>query len=192
MFRERPTAQIQKLKDENERLKSQLEQQERLAAEQQKQIDSMKQLCDELGQQCDLATQSVNLPHDQPIGTHGYGVRMITVAVNLARAVGLRGADRVRKFFFEWLGLRQKTPSRTSIRNWLQRLGIGRMKEPLGDNEDLVFMADHSNQIGTEKVLAVLGVKASAMPVPGQALRHEHVHQRKSYAGQTCLGVVCG
>ena len=33
-----------------------------------------------------------------------------------------------------------------------------------------------------------LGVKASAMPAPGQALRHEHVHQRRSYAGQTCLG----
>lgn len=97
--REALSQQIQKLKDENERLKSQLEQQERLAAEQQKQIDSMKQLCDELGQQCDLATQSVNLPHDQPIGTHGYGVRMITVAVNLARAVGLRGAHRVLKFF---------------------------------------------------------------------------------------------
>lgn len=49
------------------------------------------------------------------------------------------------------------------------------MKEPLGEDEDLVFMADHSNQIGTEKVLAVLGVTVSSMPAPGQALQHQHV-----------------
>lgn len=49
------------------------------------------------------------------------------------------------------------------------------MKEPLGQDEDLVFMADHSSQIGTEKVLAVLGVKASEMPEAGQALQHRHV-----------------
>ncbi len=60
------------------------------------------------------------------------------------------------------------------------------MKEPLGDNEDLVFMADHSNQIGTEKVLAVLGVKASAMPAPGQALRHEHVRILDLKPGSQC------
>ncbi|MDA1052864.1 MAG: hypothetical protein O3C40_20620 [Planctomycetota bacterium] len=91
-------------------------------------------------------------------------MRMIALAVNLARSVGLRGATRVIKLFFEWLGLKCKTPSRTSIRNWLQRLGIAKMNEPLGDHEDLVIMADHSNQIGTEKMLAVLAVKTSALP----------------------------
>ncbi len=120
--RETLRQQIEKLKDENERLKSQLEQRDRLAAEQQSQLDSMKQLCDELGKQCDLATQSVNLPQDQPIGTHGYGVRMITVAVNLARAVGLRGAARVLKIFLNGSvfikGLRRDHQFETGFSGW--------------------------------------------------------------------------
>lgn len=91
--------QVQKLKDENQRLRSQLEQQRRRADVQRKQIESLSERCDELGQQVQLAKQSVNLPLDQPIGTHGYGVRMITLAANLGRSVGLRGAHRVLKIF---------------------------------------------------------------------------------------------
>jgi hypothetical protein len=34
-------------------------------------------------------------------------------------------------------------------------------------------MADHSNQIGPEKVLVVLGVRASQLPPPGETLEHE-------------------
>lgn len=34
-------------------------------------------------------------------------------------------------------------------------------------------MADHSNQIGPEKALVVLGVQASQMPPPGKTLKHE-------------------
>lgn len=91
--------QIEKLKDENERLRSQLDQQSRLVAEKQKEVDSLKEQCDELGQQFKVAQQSVNLPQDQPIGTHGYGLRMISLAINLGRSVGFRGAHRVLKIF---------------------------------------------------------------------------------------------
>jgi len=36
-------------------------------------------------------------------------------------------------------------------------------------------MADHSNQIGQDKALAVIGIRASNMPPPGVAIRHEDV-----------------
>jgi hypothetical protein len=49
------------------------------------------------------------------------------------------------------------------------------MKQPMDANESLVIMVDHSNQIGTEKVLLALGVDAGAMPEPGKALTHEDV-----------------
>jgi hypothetical protein len=62
-----------------------------------------------------------------------------------------------------------------SISNWLQRLGIAELHQRLKPNEDLVVMVDHSNQIGTEKVLVALGVNASALPEPGKALTHEDV-----------------
>jgi hypothetical protein len=72
-------------------------------------------------------------------------------------------------------GLEQGTPTRTAIRNWLQRLGIAEMQQPLKSDEDLVIMVDHSNQIGTEKVMVALGVNASELPEPGTALTHENV-----------------
>ena len=47
------------------------------------------------------------------------------------------------------------------------------------DDEPVPFfhklMVDHSNQIGTEKVLVALGVNASELPEPGNSLTHEDV-----------------
>ncbi len=100
---------------------------------------------------------------------------MISLAVNLARSVGLRGAERVLRLVFDWLGVEQDTPTRTAIRNWLQRLGIAELQQPLQPNESLVIMVDHSNQIGTEKVMVALGVNASELPEPGKPLTHENV-----------------
>jgi hypothetical protein len=110
---------------------------------------------------------------------------MISLAVNLARSVGFRGAERTLQVFFEWLGIERSLPSRTSIRNWLARLGIDEMKQPLDSSESLVIMVDHSNQIGAEKVMLALGVNAEAMPEPGKALRHEDVRVLEVKPGDT-------
>lgn len=173
--RESQVAQNRRISDENRELKAQLERQAQQLRQQQQKIDTFNQRIAELEKQRAAAMQSVNLPEDPPLGTHGYGVRMISLAVNLARSVGLRGAERVLRLFFQWLGIAQNTPTRTSIRDWLQRLGIAEMQRPPGPQEDLIVMLDHSNQIGTEKVLVALGVNALALPEPGNALKHEDV-----------------
>jgi hypothetical protein len=49
------------------------------------------------------------------------------------------------------------------------------MQQPLMPDEDLVIMVDHSNQIGTEKVLVALGVNAGELPESGETLKHENV-----------------
>jgi hypothetical protein len=144
-------------------------------ARQQRQIEALRRRCLELEKERDEARRVVHLPADPPLTTHGYGARMISLAVNLAKSVGLRGAERVLKWFFEWLGVSRKLPTRTTIRSWLQRLGVAELKQPLAPSEDLVMMADHSVQIGTEKVLVTLGVKASELPESGTALQHHHV-----------------
>ena len=113
------------------------------------------------------------LPADPPLGKHGFGARMICLAVNLARVVGLRGAHRALKVFFEWLNVEQRIPHPTTIRNWLLRVGVAAMREPWEHSEDCFWMADHSNQIGPEKALVVVAVPASKMPPPGETLKHE-------------------
>ena len=162
-----------RLREEMKELEAQLDQQTQ--QRQQQEINALRQQVAELQKELDEAKQSVNLPEDRPVATHGYGARMISLAVNVARSVGLRGAERVLRLVFDWLGVAQETPTRTSIRNWLQRLGIAELQQPLKPNEDLVIMVDHSNQIGTEKVMVALGVNASELPEPGKALTHENV-----------------
>lgn len=115
------------------------------------------------------------LPDDPPIASHGFGARMISLCVNVARKVGLRAAEGVLQIVFEWFGCDQRVPDWTSIRGWMQRLGVAALDEPVEKADDWVWMADHSNQIGTEKVLTVLAVRASELPEPGTPLTHEDV-----------------
>jgi len=173
--RETQLAKVRELSQQTAELQSQIEQQQKQLQQKEEEIEALIQRAIEAEKERDQAKQSVNLPKDPPIGTHGYGARMISLAVNLARSVGLRGAVRTLQVFFKWLGIDRAIPSRTSIRNWLQRLGIDEMKQPLDPSESLVMMVDHSNQIGTEKVMLALGVDAAAMPEPGKPLTHQDV-----------------
>jgi len=68
------------------------------------------------------------LPADPPIGTHGYGARMICLSVNLAKIVGLRPASRVLKIIFDWLEVEQKVPCATAkavsvrdVKQWVEK-----------------------------------------------------------------------
>lgn len=116
------------------------------------------------------------LPADPPVGSHGYGARMVCLSVALAQAVGFRGAERVLRIVFEWLGVEVKLPSFTTIRHWFQRVGLATVKEPLEKADDWVWLADHSNQIGPEKVLSVLAIRGSQLPEMGTTMQHEDVH----------------
>jgi hypothetical protein len=100
---------------------------------------------------------------------------MICLAIRLARVVGLRPSARALKVFWEWLGIERPLPEWTTIRTWLMRVGVGVLEEPLEEADDWVWMVDHSNQIGPEKVLVALGVRASQLPPPGETLQHEDV-----------------
>ena len=122
-----------------------------------------------------LDKSPVRLPEDPPMSTHGYGARLVSLCVNVAQKVGLRGTQAVLQIVFEWLGLEQKVPDWTTIRNWMQRLGVAALEEPAEPADDWIWMADHSNQIGPEKAFVVLGVRASQLPPPGTPLTHANV-----------------
>jgi hypothetical protein len=55
------------------------------------------------------------------------------------------------------------------------RMGVAALEAPIEQADDWIWMADHSNQIGQEKALAIIGLRASKMPSPGTAIRHEDV-----------------
>jgi hypothetical protein len=100
---------------------------------------------------------------------------MVCLAVELAQVVGFRASERVLKIVFEWFGVNQKLPGFTTIRHWMQRLGVATLDQPIEEADDWVWLADHSNQIGAEKVMGVLAIRSSELPEPGHAIQHEDV-----------------
>lgn len=124
-----------------------------------------------------LQMQGPTLPDDPPLPNHEYGPKMISLAINCARTVGLRAAERVLALFRDWLGVDIRIPTWSTIRTWLLRVGLAQIADPTTFEraDDWVWLVDHSNQIGQDKVLLVLAVRASRIPPPGQALRHEDV-----------------
>jgi hypothetical protein len=122
-----------------------------------------------------LVRTPCRLPDDPPLKGHHFGPRMISLAVNLVRRVGLRAAEQVLQLVCEWLGVKQPIPAWTTIRTWVLRLGVAALREPVERADDWVWMADHSNQIGQEKVLVGLGMRAGQMPPPGETIKHQNV-----------------
>jgi hypothetical protein len=77
------------------------------------------------------------------------------------------------KIIFDWLGIDTTIPSWDSIRCWACRVGVAQLQQVPEQADDWIWMSDHSNQIGTEKVLQILGIRASNLPPPGQTLRRQ-------------------
>jgi hypothetical protein len=55
------------------------------------------------------------------------------------------------------------------------RVGYYKLMRPKEKAEDWVWIVDHTYQLGTHKCLVILGLRLSALPAPGQCLRHEDV-----------------
>lgn len=123
-----------------------------------------------------LRKQPLRFPDDPPLPCHEYGPMMIAMCVELVRRVGLRAAPDVLKIVFDALRIEvKKLPDWTTVRTWALRVGVAAIERPIEPADDWIWFADHSNQIGREKVLSVLGIRACRLPPPGRPLRHEDV-----------------
>lgn len=117
------------------------------------------------------SARASNLSDRRPSGCH-YSVELITLAVNLARCLGLRPTVRAMKVVFEWLGRDQQLPSYQTIRIWMQRMGYNRMTEAK-KMEGATWLVDHTIQMGKEKVLTITRVKKSNSLLHGKQLKHK-------------------
>jgi hypothetical protein len=126
---------------------------------------------------------AVKLPvGDIPAGQQ-YGAGLITLCVNLASQIGLRPTVRALRVVFPWLQAGERIPTYQSIRGWMQRIGLDRQERAAPATGE-VWLTDHTNQIGTEKVLTVMRVRDSHGPHPGVALRHQDVELLAMVPGQ--------
>ena len=108
---------------------------------------------------------------------HHYGVQHVLVVVSLvlSAATSLRGAGRALAVMQACSKLVPGSPSWSSTRLWVLRLGyykLTRAKEP---GDDWVWIVDHVVQTGPEKYLLIVGIRLSAMPAVGEYLTHADV-----------------
>lgn len=159
--------QVVELKTQNEQLVSRVKQT-------QKELDQAQQLLRHAHLEIQqLHKQPITLKNDLPLPHHSYGPKMISLCINLSKSLGFRPARRALEIIFQWLQIKTEIPTWDSMRSWACRVGIAELEKPVQASDDWIWMADHSNQIGKEKVLQIIGIRASELPPRGSTLRHE-------------------
>jgi hypothetical protein len=90
--------------------------------------------------------------------------------------VAMRAVPRVFAILYHRLEATTVIPAASSVRWWLQRLGLYALRGPLPRTGEWVLLIDHSVQIGTLKACVILGVRLGDLPYPRRALRFEDMH----------------
>jgi hypothetical protein len=108
---------------------------------------------------------------------HQYGVQQVLVVVSLvlASATSLRGAGRAVAVMQACSGVVSWSPSWSSTRLWLLRLGYYKLTRSKEEGSDWVWIVDHVVQTGQEKCLLIVGIRLSAVPAVGGYLTHADV-----------------
>ena len=83
-----------------------------------------------------LENQPLRLPIDPVLPCHHYGPKMIALSINLAQKVGLRRAESALQLFHDAYGIETKVPCWTTIRTWMQRVGVAAIDLPLEAADD--------------------------------------------------------
>lgn len=77
----------------------------------------------------------------------------------------LRGASAVWNVLRQFVPALSEAPDWTTGRTWLLRLGCDQFRRPKERATDWIWFIDHTVQIGPQKVLLILGIRASRLPV---------------------------
>lgn len=101
--------------------------------------------------------------------------RAIAASVELGKRIGSRATAFVWSFIFDLFGIERKAPSHDIIEQWTLRLGVAGLQDTLTKDQRTLWLADHSHQIGKERVLLIIGVALDNLPPVGRTLQLEHM-----------------
>jgi hypothetical protein len=106
-----------------------------------------------------------------------YSLGHITLFLDfiLSAATSLRGAGRAMALAMAVVSPPLASPSWSTGRLWLLRLGYYKLTRPLPHAPDWVWIVDHTAQMGAAKCLVILGVRLSSLSTDDYCLRHEQV-----------------
>ncbi len=98
---------------------------------------------------------------------------VVSLALKLVLEAGnsLRGAAAVLALLVEGGWTSFAAPCSSTIRSWLLRLGHYNLTRPLDQSKPWLWLLDHTIQIGTRKILVILGCPMDAVPFGQRALQ---------------------
>jgi hypothetical protein len=97
---------------------------------------------------------------------HHYSLMLVTFVLELYKYGGmsLRSCRHTIACLYLCLGLKEKIPSHSSIRNWLCKCGLHRIGSVQTQVNDYVVYVDESISFGSEKILLILGISVDNIP----------------------------
>jgi hypothetical protein len=106
--------------------------------------------------------------HHYPIFVMQLGIQQIVHSLN-----SLRGSQKNFELFAQFLAV--PTPSYSSIRRWLFRLGLYKLQQEAEYGTDWIIILDLTVELGQLKCLVILGIPAARLSETGYALAHQDV-----------------
>ncbi len=106
--------------------------------------------------------------HHYPVYVIQLGIQQIVQGLN-----SLRGSQRTFELFGQFFAV--PSPSFSSIRSWLFRLGLYQLQRESEYRSDWIMILDLTIELGQAKCLVILGVPATDLVETGYALRHQSV-----------------
>lgn len=161
------------------KLKSELDQRNELFKQRTKELKDVTRELESL--QAELVMRSAIEPcvspslieRERPMPGFQFTLRLIVMAIELGKRVGFRGAAEAMQIIFAGLDMDTKVPSHDAIEQWTLRLGVGLLKDTFMPGQRVLWMADHSSQVGKERLLLIVGVDLDDLPAPGESLTFE-------------------
>lgn len=97
---------------------------------------------------------------------HHYSLVIVVFVMELYKygSMSLRSCRHVIACLHLCLSLEGKVPCHNSIRNWLCKCGMSRVKNTSVQNDNYVIYIDESISFGSEKILLILGVNTDKIP----------------------------
>ena len=127
---------------------------------------------------------------------HQYSLLVILWVIQMQNygRMSLRGCCHCVSSLYLVLNLSGRVPSHGSIRNWLCKHGVHRLKESCKSNKKRVLYVDESIILGGEKILLILGVRTDKIRFDGSVSQQDvevlHVSSEKEWKAETIASIL--
>jgi hypothetical protein len=127
---------------------------------------------------------------------HQYSLLVILWVIQMQNygLMSLRSCRHCVSSLYLVLNLSGRVPSHGSIRNWLCKHGIHRLKESSNSGKKKALYVDESIILGGEKILLILGISSDKIPLEGSVSHQDvevlHVSSEKEWKAESIADIL--